>query len=79
MQFVLEMLMNENRLVTDEGLVMSRRVPKHAARVMVVSDAVAKHVDAHSSTGVSHSPRPMTNVSNALIWNVKDEEKMSRA
>ena len=64
--------MNENRLVTDEGLVMSRRVPKHAARVMVVSDAVAKHVDAHSSTGVSYSPRSMTNVSNALIWNVKD-------
>ena len=71
--------MNENRLVTDEGLVMSRRIQKHATWVLVVSNAVAKHVDAHSSTGVSHSPRPMTNVSNALIWNVKDEEKMSRA
>ena len=71
--------MNENQLVTDEGLVMSRRVPKHATWVLDVSDAAAKHVDAHSSTGVSHSPRPMTNVSNALIWNVKDEEKMSRA
>ena len=79
MQFVFETLMNENQLVTDEGLVMSRRVPKHATWVLDVSDAAAKHVDAHSSTGVSYSPRSMTNVSNALIWNVKDEEKMSRA
>ena len=43
MQFVFETLMNENQLATDEGLVMSLRLPKHATRVLVVSHAAVKH------------------------------------
>ena len=64
----------ENRLVLDKGLIVARRIPKHATGILLISDAGTKHLDIYPTGGVAYSSLPMTNVSNALIRKIKDED-----
>ena len=53
---------------------MARRIPKHATGILLISDAGTKHLDIYPTGGVAYSSLPMTNVSNALIRKIKNED-----
>ena len=53
---------------------MARRIPKHATGILPISDAGTKHVDTYPTGGLAYNPLSMTNVSNALIRKIKDED-----
>ena len=58
----------------DEGLIVARRISKHATRISLISDAGTKHVDTLPTRGVAYGSLSMTNVSNALIRKIKNED-----
>ena len=58
----------------DEGLIVACRISKHATRISLISDAGTKHVDTLSTRGVAYGSLSMTNVSNALIRKIKNED-----
>ena len=64
----------ENRLFLDKSLIVARRIPKHATEILLISDASTKHVDTYPTGGLAYNPLSMTNVSNALIRKIKDED-----
>ena len=53
---------------------MARRIPKHATEILLISDASTKHVDTYPTGGVAYGSLSMTNVSNALILEIKNED-----
>ena len=53
---------------------MARRISKHATRISLISDAGTKHVDTYPTGGVAYGSLSMTNVSNALIRKIKNED-----
>ena len=53
---------------------MARRISKHATRILLISDAGTKHVDTYPTGGVAYGSLSMTNVSNALIRKIKNED-----
>ena len=53
---------------------MARRISKHATRISLISDADTKHVDTYPTGGVAYASLSMTNVSNALIRKIKNED-----
>ena len=53
---------------------MARRISEHATRISLITDAGTKHVDTYPTGGVAYSSLSMTNVSNALIRKIKNED-----
>ena len=53
---------------------MARRISKHATRISLITDAGTKHVDTYPTGGVAYGSLSMTNVSNALIRKIKNED-----
>ena len=64
----------ENRLFLDKSLIVARRIPKHATGILPISVAGTKNVDTYPTGGLAYNPLSMTNVSNALIRKIKDED-----
>ena len=53
---------------------MARRISEHATRISLITDAGTKHVDTYPTGGVAYGSLSMTNVSNALIRKIKNED-----